>query len=117
MTAVIQVDVFDAPRVTDGQTGLRFHVVKWTGDSAYAAGGYTLTAADYHMTTIAFVAVSGATGTAGVIPVWNGATGKLMFYKGAASTTVTTGSGGLTEASTNDTYVDGTVTYLLVAGY
>ena len=114
--AVTQVDVYDGSTAGGLQTNLRFHVTTFTGDSTYAVGGYALTAADYHMSKILFVVVEGSTDTAGVVGSWDAATGKLKFIKGAASTTVTTGSGGFTEASTNDSYVNGSVHTLLIVG-
>lgn len=114
--APTQVDAYDGSRAGGLQTNLRFHVTTFTGDAAYGAGGYTLTASDYHMSSILFVAVAGISANPGCLPVWNPITGKLQFFKGASSVTVTTGSGGLTEASTNDTYVNGQAVTLLVVG-
>lgn len=93
---------------------LTWVVAEVTGDAAYAAGGYALTAASFGMSSIAAVFPISSSGV--LLPVWIRSTNKLAFYKGASSTTVTTGSGGLTEASTNDTYVSSATALLLVLG-
>ena len=96
-----------APKKVGGwPEDLKTSFVEVALDGTYAAGGYTLTAANYGLSTILGVIVLGYNGAgAGVLPVWDKAAGKLKLYKGAASTTVTTGSGGFSELATNDTYV------------
>lgn len=89
-------------------SALKFWITDFSVTDTYGAGGITLTPADYSMTTIyGVIALSHAVGntTIGVIPSYNPTTGKLQFFKGAASTTITTGSGALAEVATNDSYL------------
>lgn len=91
---------------------LKIHFAEIALDTAYAAGGYAITAANFNMSSILGVVVLGYNGIAssiGALPVWDRAASKLIIYKGAGSTTVTTGSGGFTEMSTNDSYITASV--------
>jgi hypothetical protein len=101
--------------VTDlSKSQLKEYLFEVTGDNAYAAGGYALTADMFGLTTL--VAVIPVPTGGSCIPVWDRANSKLKFVKGAASTTVTTGSGGFSEAATNDTYLTTTKALLRVIG-
>lgn len=104
--AIANLDLKEGKKAGGWDESLKLHVSEISLDGAYAAGGYTLTPADYEMASILGVVVLGYNGAgAGILPVWDRAAAKLKIYKGAASTTVTTGSGGFSELATNDTYV------------
>lgn len=100
---------------------LKFWITELSVTDTYGAGGITLTASDYSMSTIyGVIPLSHAVGdtTVAILPAYNTVTGKLQFFKGAASTTVTTGSGAYAEVASNDTYLTAStpVFRLLVIG-
>ena len=107
-------DVAKGPAEGGFARGLVCNIVEVTGDASYAAGGYTLTPSSFGLSSIVGVVPISSTGV--LVPVWDRAAGKLKFIKGATSTTVTTGSGGFSEAATNDTYASTAKAVLLVVG-
>lgn len=89
---------------------MRVNVVDITADTAYPVAGYALTAASLGVGTIHLIVpnlikATNATNL-GLVVIWDQAAGTLKFYKGGATTTVTTGSGALTTVPVNDTYID-----------
>lgn len=108
------LDLKEGPKDAGFFEDLKVHIAEVTGDATYAAGGYTLAAGDFEMAAI--VAVIPIAGTGAVVPVWNRSTGKLQFFKTGTAVNTGTGTGGLSEASTNDTLVSGAKAVLLVVG-
>lgn len=110
--AIVITNLREGKKQGGWDESLKIHFAEVALDTAYAAGGYAITAAQFNMTTILGVVVLGYNGIAssiGMVCTWDRAASKLICYKGAGSTTVTTGSGGLTEMATNDTYITASV--------
>lgn len=110
--AIVVTNLREGKKQGGWDESLKFHIAEIALDASYAAGGYAITAAQFNMSSILGVVVMGYNGIAssiGMVCTWDRAASKLICFKGAASTTVTTGSGGLTEMSTNDTYITSSV--------
>jgi hypothetical protein len=76
-------------------------------DATYAAGGYAIDPASCGLAAIQFFQGYMKTGEVFGLD-YNHTTAKLKVYKGAATVTVTTGSGTFSEMATNDSYVSAT---------
>lgn len=71
----------------EGAGNLRVRRVTYTGPASYASNGDPLTAADFGLSELVAVLPIGDFG--GNVPVWDGANGKLKFYRtGTSANTV-----------------------------
>lgn len=69
---------------------LAYHIVDLTLDAAYPAGGYAITPATFGLSSIDFLHVSGARGsaggaTAGLVWEWDHVNSKLKAYRAPAA--------------------------------